>query len=265
MAGEGPDDRLKAMAAHRGCKLVRSRRRKPGGDYGRYGLKDAASGADVLGVGEAGLTASAEEVEAFLRGSLASTWKRSLAATPAPAEAEPARKAKAEPKPRARREAKPAPPPPPPPPPPPKAAKPELKVREASPRDASALADLVTELGFPASEIELAKRLAALRKAGEPPLVAERGEVIGVLTWHVTPVLHRPHPVGRVTMLVVAKAARGRGAGTALVEAAEARLRALGCGLVEVTSNIELGGAHEFYRRRGYERTSYRFAKRFEP
>ena len=45
------DDALREMAANRGCKLVKSRRRKPGGDFGRYGLKDAKSGNEVLGFG----------------------------------------------------------------------------------------------------------------------------------------------------------------------------------------------------------------------
>ena len=85
--------------------------------------------------------------------------------------------------------------------------------------------------------------------------------MIGVLAWHVTPVLHRPRPVGRITMMVVAEGERRRGVGRALVEAACGELRAKGCGLIEVTSNVDLSGAHGFYRRLGFERTSYRFAK----
>jgi ribosomal protein S18 acetylase RimI-like enzyme len=264
---EDRDAALKAMAEHRGCKLVKSRRRTPGvGDYGRYGLKDSATGNEVLGFGPHGLTATAEEVEAWLRGSLVSTWKKSVAEAPAPArKVEARRERRREPEAEPRRErASPAPPwpIPAPPAPPPRRA---LMVREALPRDGAAIAALVTELGFPNGEKEITKRLPALRKAGEPPLIAEESEVIGCLTWHVTPALHRPRPVGRVTMMVVTKKARGRGVGKALLEEAEARLRAAGCGLVEVTSNIELGGAHEFYRRRGFERTSYRFAKKLEP
>ncbi|HEY0413507.1 MAG TPA: GNAT family N-acetyltransferase [Allosphingosinicella sp.] len=257
MAEPDRDAMLREMARNRGCTLVKSRRRTPGvGDYGRFGLKDAKSGEAVFGFGQGGLTASADEIEDHLRTGLVSSWKDSLASPP-PAEPEPKRRRAAV------REAPPPPPtPPPPPPPPPPAPKPKLAVREAMPRDAAAIAALVGELGFPASAKEIAARLAPLRKAGEPPLVAEEGGVVGCLAWHVTPALHRPHPVGRITMLVVADGHRRRGIGTALVAAAEERLRAKGCGLVEATSNIELGGAHEFYRRRGYERTSYRFARR---
>jgi len=251
---------LREMAEHRGCKLVRSRRRTPGvGDYGRYGLKDASTGKEVLGFGADGLTATAEEVEAYLREGLISDWKSSLAAAPAAPPLPPARKARrAEPeRPRSRRAAAPAPAVPAPPPP----RKPSLKVREAAPRDAEALSGLLGELGFPTAADAIRKRLKVLQKAGEPPLVADEEGPIGCLTWHVTPVLHRPTAVGRVTMLVVTDRARGRGVGTALLDAAEERLRQAGCALVEVTSNIELGGAHEFYKRRGYRRTSYRFVK----
>ncbi|MFL6858419.1 MAG: GNAT family N-acetyltransferase [Allosphingosinicella sp.] len=239
------DDWLRDMAANRGCRLVKSRRRKPGGDYGRYGLRDPKTGQDVYGFGADGLTATAEEIEAYLRGGLAASWKQSLRASP-----EVPRPAKARRK---------APPPPPPAPPPP--AKPRLEVREAAPRDADAISALLGALGFPTPAADVKRRLAALRKSGEPPLVADEGGAIGLLAWHVTPVLHRPAPVGRVTLMVVAEKARGRGVGAALLAEAEAQLSAAGCGLVEVTSNIELGGAHAFYRAQGYERTSYRFAK----
>ena len=76
----GPDDALREMAANRGCRLVRSRRRKPGGDFGRYGLKDAKTGREVLGFGAKGLSATADEIESFLRGGAAASWKKSLGA-----------------------------------------------------------------------------------------------------------------------------------------------------------------------------------------
>jgi ribosomal protein S18 acetylase RimI-like enzyme len=251
MGDLGPGDRLREAAANRGLKLVRSRVRTPGkGDYGRFGLTDE-SGAQLLGFGKAGLTATAEEIEEYLHKGLAADWKSSIRA--AGAKPPPRRKPRAA--------AEPAPPPP---------AEPEaepipaLVVRPARPADSEAIALLVTGLGFAATAADISARLPALKKAGETPLIAERGEVIGVLAWHVTPVLHRPKPVGRITMMVVAEGERRDGVGRALVEAACEGMRAKGCGLVEVTSNVDLSGAHGFYRKLGFERTSYRFAKALE-
>lgn len=243
------DDALRDMAANRGCRLVRSRVRTPGkGDYGRFGLKDAGSGREIFGFGKSGLTATAADIEAFLRGNSAATWQSSVGsakpgaakrirATPEP---EPAPKPKPKPKPR------PAP---------------RLVIRDAARKDLEAIAALIAELGYEATPAEVGTRLATLRRRGQQILVAEKDALIGVLSTSITYVLHRPKPVGRISMLVVAEAARGAGVGTALVAAAEARLKSAGCGLVEVTSNARRLRAHVFYERLGYERTSYRFAK----
>lgn len=261
MSDADRDKMLREMAANRGLRLVKSRRRTRGvGDYGRYGLEDR-SGKKMFGFGKSGLTGTADEIEAHLRDFMVEDWKSSLkqaAQAPKPEKTPPpkAAKPKAAPSP----PPSPAPAPPPPPPPPPK-----LVIRDAKPRDAEAIAGLVNELGFKVTEAEISKRLRALAKDGEPVLVAEREGVIGCLTWHVTPVIHRPTSVGRVTMLVVTERARREGVGEALVTEAEARTAARGCGLIEVTSNIELGGAHAFYQRIGFERTSYRFVKKLEP
>lgn len=236
------DDALREMAVNRGCTLVKSRVRTPGrGDYGRFGLKDAKSGKAVLGFGEQGLTASAEEVEAFLRGGAASAWKSSVGKTPAGKKA-PARPA-SEPRPK---------------------AEPTLAIRDARSNDIETLVTLIAALGYEVTAGELRKRLTLLTKAGHPVLVADRGGVIGVLTTSTMHVVHRPRPVGRISMMVVAAAARGQGVGAALVAEAEARLKASGCGLLEVTSNAKRLRAHAFYERLGYERTSYRFAKQLQ-
>jgi GNAT superfamily N-acetyltransferase len=239
------DDALREMAANRGCRLVSSRVRTPGrGDYGRFGLKDAKTGKEILGFGKTGLTASAEEVEAFLRGGSTSAWKSSVGKAP--------RKAKPG--------AAPAPPPGPKPKPKPE-PEPKLVIRDARPKDTESLAALIVALGYAGGAADIRRRLTLLRKAGGDAIVADRGGAIGLLTTATTRTLHRPRPVGRISLMVVAENARGQGVGSALVAEAEKRLRAAGCGLIEVTSNAKRLRAHAFYERLGYEKTSHRFGK----
>jgi GNAT superfamily N-acetyltransferase len=136
-------------------------------------------------------------------------------------------------------------------------------IREAAIEDAPEMARLLTLLGHPTTEDEILARWPGFSSGGSGALVAEGtgAPLAGLATLHVTPVLHRPRPVGRITSLVVDTALRGQGLGRRLVEAAESWLAAQGCGLVEVTSNLRRTDAHAFYERIGYERTSYRFQK----
>ena len=108
---------------------------------------------------------------------------------------------------------------------------------------------------------ETAAALRRLIRAREAPLVADEGDVVGCVAFHLIPKLQPGGPVGRITLLVVAKDVRRRGIGTELIAAAEARLAERGCTRVEAMSDIELSNAHAFFRRRGYERTSYRYAR----
>ena len=147
--------------------------------------------------------------------------------------------------------------------PPPKPKPPPLpQVRDAKPSDAGRLSKLFSYLGHPIEEKALKKNLSALRKTGELPLVATLDkQVVGVCGVNRRVAVHRSAPLGRISVLVVAEEAQGRGIGRMLVETAEAWFRKQGCTLVEVTSNDRRTQAHAFYRHMGYERTSIRFAK----
>jgi GNAT superfamily N-acetyltransferase len=253
-------DALAESARNRGLKLVRSRVRTPGKRrFGKVGLTDAR-GNPVFGMDDKGPTAKPDDVEEYLRNLGAKDWGASLDVAVLPRKRKKAeRKAAndAEPEPKPERKPRPAPPPPPPPKPKPP------KVREAKPADAARIAELIALLEHPIDEKTVRKNLGKLKKAGELPLVATLDkQVVGLCGVHAMVTVHRPAPVGRITVLVVDDKAQRHGIGRMLVEAAEQWCRMQGCQIIEVTSNDRRTAAHAFYRHMAYERTSIRFFKK---
>jgi ribosomal protein S18 acetylase RimI-like enzyme len=143
----------------------------------------------------------------------------------------------------------------------------QVFVREARVDDASEIVRLLGQLGHAQPPGDDRARLASYLEQGQHVLVAERtpqepaSSLLGTVTLHITPVLHRAGPIGRLSAMVVDEPARGKGVGRALVAAAEEFLFARGCALIEVTSNRKRTDAHAFYERLGYTVTSLRFAK----
>ena len=137
-----------------------------------------------------------------------------------------------------------------------------LRIRPADRGDCAAISGLIAQLGYEATEVEVLGRLAEMDAEQRLVLVAELdGAVVGCLSTSVMRVLHRPAPVGRISMMVVDQAVRGRRIGAALVRCAEKALHERGCYMVEVTSHMRRADAHRFYERLGYERTSVRLAR----
>jgi GNAT superfamily N-acetyltransferase len=135
-------------------------------------------------------------------------------------------------------------------------------IREARPGDASAAAALLAELGYPAEARAVEERLRALTDA-DAVLLADGG----LIALHRIPRIAEGGAFARITALVVAPAARGRGLATALLAAAEDVARGWGCDLLEVSSGrrLERDPAHAFYAATGFADTrdrSTRYWKR---
>jgi GNAT superfamily N-acetyltransferase len=139
-----------------------------------------------------------------------------------------------------------------------------LLLRAPEERDLESIVALLDELGHPAGPVEVARRLGALREldpTGFLVVADASGRAVGLVSAHLTPMLHREQPVGRVTTLVVAAAERGKGVGGLLLAAAEGWCREHGAVRIELTSADRREDSHGFYERRGWRKEGLRFVR----
>lgn len=137
------------------------------------------------------------------------------------------------------------------------------RVRAVEPGDASDVAALLQELGYPCSRDEAIERIAHFRDdPRQHLLLAElEGVACGLAALQLSYSLTRGADVGRITALVVSPACHRQGIGRRLLREMEAIARRAGAIRIEVTSNPGRVDAHAFYRNCGYPDGSLHFAR----
>ena len=140
-----------------------------------------------------------------------------------------------------------------------------MRIRPMTPADAPLVAELTTQLGYPATAEETGERLAALtaRPEEHAVLVAEDdGSAVGWVHVRLLTSLEsrRKADIGG---LVVDDDHRGAGIGAELLAAGEAWARERGVTTMVVRSRVARERAHRFYEREGYAlvKTSHVFEK----
>lgn len=131
----------------------------------------------------------------------------------------------------------------------------ELKIRRAKSTDAPQIAVLAGQLGYPATEARIRKRLREIKPPFQNAVFVADFAKDGVIGWlHVSkePLLESEMRA-EVNGLVVAEGQRSLGAGARLLAAAEDWARKHGCKSMSVRSNVIRERAHRFYERNGYE------------
>lgn len=131
----------------------------------------------------------------------------------------------------------------------------ELKIRRAKTQDAARLRELTGQLGYPATLVEIRKRMQGIRSTTQHSLFVAETKDAGVIGWiHVgkQPLLEA-EIVAQINGLVVADEHRSLGVGAQLLVAAEDWARKHGCKGMVVRSNVIRERAHQFYERNGFE------------
>ena len=129
-----------------------------------------------------------------------------------------------------------------------------LSIRMAGTDDAAVLAELATQLGYPAAATQILDRLARVlaENAGAVFVAVDRRDQVLGWTHVATRVQLEDAPFAELAGLVVDVGARCAGVGAALLEAAEDWARGQGLAQLRVRSNVVRERAHRFYLREGY-------------
>ncbi|WP_193172541.1 GNAT family N-acetyltransferase [Nisaea nitritireducens] len=140
----------------------------------------------------------------------------------------------------------------------------DLTLRSLSVEDAVEVAALTVQLGYDLEAEGAKARISdVLTALGHHTFGAFSGEVLlGYLHCYQAPTIDKGMMLC-VQALVVDERVRGSGAGRHLMTEAERLARELGCKTVSLSSNERRTGAHSFYERIGYQRSSrsYSFTK----
>jgi len=133
---------------------------------------------------------------------------------------------------------------------------PKPDIREAEATDATAVSQLMSDLGYRIAPDAVQRKLSAsLSDPGNAVFVADvAGAVVGVVSIHTMPLLHADGCFGTITSLAVAAAHRRRGIASQLLCRAEAFARTGGCVGIGVASAHHRADAHAFYEARGFTR-----------
>ena len=136
--------------------------------------------------------------------------------------------------------------------------------REARAGDAAAVADLLSQLGYPCTTEDARGRIAQMVEDSTQALVVVefQGDVCGLLGLDFMYYLPLGTMTCRITALVINEGQRRSGVGKDLIKEAERRARRAGAARIELTSAASRSAAHEFYKSAGYEEMSLRFVKR---
>ena len=140
----------------------------------------------------------------------------------------------------------------------------QLLIRDSIPDDYKVLTSLIGELGYPADEEKVRKRLEKIdADKNAKTLVAEfNGRVVGFVGLHKSYGYESDGCFVRITALVTSEAYRGKGIGTRLVQAAEEWAEKEKASCIVLSSRLDREEAHGFYKNRGFALTGYSFVKK---
>ena len=137
-------------------------------------------------------------------------------------------------------------------------------IRQMRLDDVSTVAELTSQLGYPATDSDIKRRYDFIKDRWDARLLVAQHTEQRIVGWmHIQAVyLLETDPRAEIWGLIVSEAARGTGVGRALVEAGEEWAVRLGLTVIGVRSNVVRERARGFYEHLGYNVTKTQSAFR---
>jgi ribosomal protein S18 acetylase RimI-like enzyme len=130
---------------------------------------------------------------------------------------------------------------------------PAILLRPATPEDASRIAGLLTDEGYPTGPSDVVARLERFRPPSAVVVASLAGDLLGFVAVHVMPRFEHGDSIARVLALVVDAGARERGVGRLLLTEAERIGHESGAAFVEVTAGHHRPEARRLYESLGFD------------
>jgi len=129
-----------------------------------------------------------------------------------------------------------------------------MHIRRASLDDATAIATLSDQLGYPSTERVVRACLSDLVKDGEHAVFIANGAANAVVGWiHVFRTKRVfTRSFAELGGMIVDEHCRGEGIGTQLLQAAEEWAQGASCSVIRIRTNVVRDQAHQFYQGLGY-------------
>ena len=129
--------------------------------------------------------------------------------------------------------------------------------------DAAALAQLMCELGYKSTKLEMQMRMEriATDERYRTFVAVRAGKVCGMIDTLTFPSYEHNDPSGRILALVIWRTMRRHGIGRALIATAEKDFAQRGIRRIALNTRLVREDTHKFYESLGYERNGFRFTK----
>lgn len=137
-------------------------------------------------------------------------------------------------------------------------------IRKAGEQDVNFVHALICKLVDTQFDLELFKQfyLSNLRDQKNIYLVSTvNGKVCGFISCHSQLLLHHMSIVYEIQEMYVCDEERGKGLGVGLLKHLEKEIKLRKGKFLEVSSNFKRDNAHEFYLKRGFDKTHFKFTR----